>query len=102
MMRESVIQRRKTLIEEESRESSATPTEMAMANNCSGESDVLLANDHECNKHTTDIISTTTSITATTTTTNNVDNTNAKDTERDNNKSVDSNINVIFIYNTRL
>lgn len=102
-MRESVIQRRQTLIEEESRESSATPTEMAMANNCGGES-VLLANDHECNKHTTDIASTTTSNTTTTTitTTNNVDNTNAKDTERDNNKSVDSNINVILIYNTRL
>ncbi|XP_011495459.1 PREDICTED: USP6 N-terminal-like protein [Ceratosolen solmsi marchali] len=39
LMRESVVQRRQTVvIEEESRESSATPTEMAMANNCGANS----------------------------------------------------------------
>ena len=111
-MRESVVQRRQTVvIEEESRDSSATPTELAIAiNNCGGNSSLggecpLLANnDHECETHTTDIstATTTTTTTTTTATTNNADKTNGKDIVRRDSSRIDSNINVILIYNTRL
>ncbi|XP_031785636.1 USP6 N-terminal-like protein isoform X2 [Nasonia vitripennis] len=129
LMRESVVQRRQTVvIEEENRENSATPTELAaMGNNCVGNNSLggespsaVLANDRDCETHTTDIsTTTTTTITATTNTTtattttttttstttttitNNVDNTNGKDIVCDSSR-IDSNINVILIYNTRL
>lgn len=115
-MRESVVHRRQTVvIEEENRESSATPTELAvMGNNCVGNNSLggesppaVLANDHDSETHITDISTattstiTTTNITTVTTTTNNADNMNGKDIVCDSN-CIDSNINVILIYNTRL
>lgn len=120
-MRESVAQRRQTVvIEEESRDNSATPTELVvMGNNCVGNNSLggesppaVLANDRDCETHTTDIsTTTTTTITSTTnntiatttptTITNNADNTNGKDIVCDSSR-IDSNINVILIYNTRL
>lgn len=115
MMRESVVQRRQTVVlEEESREGSATPTELLapIANNCVGNNSLGGESDHtrDTSHTSTDIASTTidaattatttitTAIVTSTTSTNNDDNANiGKDVARDG-----SNINVILIYNTRL
>ena len=81
LMRESVVQRRQTIVIEEENVETSTPIEPANRGSLGGE---LIT--HESVTHTD--ISTTNAV-----------NTNEKDV-RDN--CIDSNINVLLIYNTRL